>query len=45
MTDRLILQKLKVDRRKSALSVKLELEKELRILISESTIRRRAHEV
>lgn len=43
-TDRLIQRKLKLDRRKSASSVTSELENELRILISESTVRRRAHE-
>lgn len=44
-TDRLIQRKLKLDRRKSASSVTSELENELGILISESTVRRRAHEV
>ena len=44
-TDRLIQRKLKLDRRKSASSVTSELEKELGILISESTVQRRAHEV
>jgi hypothetical protein len=45
MTDRLIQRKLKLDRRKSARTVTSGLEKELGILISESTIQRRAHEV
>lgn len=44
-TDRLIQRKLKADRRKSASSVKAELETELKIAISESTIRRRAHDI
>ena len=42
-TDRLIQQKLKLDRRKSARTVTSELEKDLGILISESTVKRRAH--
>ena len=45
MTDRLIQRKLKIDRRKSARTVTSELEKDLGILISESTIKRRAHKV
>jgi len=44
-TDRLIQRKLKVERRKSARTVTTELEIELGILISEATVRRRAHEV
>ena len=44
-TDRLIQRKLKLDRRKSARAGTSELEKGLRILISESTVKRRAHEV
>lgn len=44
-TDRLIQRKIKVDRRKAAVSVKAEVEKELNINVSESTVRRRAHEV
>ncbi|CAF1233788.1 unnamed protein product [Didymodactylos carnosus] len=44
-TDRLIQRKLKIDRRKSARSVTSELEKELGIVISQSTVRRRAHEI
>lgn len=43
-TDRLIQRKLKVDRRKSTGTVTAELETELGILLSQSTIRRRAHE-
>lgn len=43
-TDRLIQRKLKCDRRKSTRSVTAELEQELGILISESTVQRRAHE-
>lgn len=45
MKDGSIRRKLRVDRRKSAPSVKSELEKRLRVLIGESTIRRRAHKV
>ena len=44
-TDRLIQRKLKFDRRKSARTVTSKLEKDLRILISESTVKRRAHEM
>ena len=44
-TDRLIQQKLKLDRQKSARTVTSELEKDLGILISESTVKRRAYEV
>lgn len=44
-TDRFIQRKIKTDRRKSASSVKAEVENELNINISESTIRGRAHEV
>ena len=43
--DRLIQQKLKLDRRKSARTVTFEFEKDLRILISESTVKCRAQEV
>ena len=39
--DRIIQSKIKVDRRKSALSVKSELKAELDLMIFESTIRRR----
>ncbi|CAF1538257.1 unnamed protein product [Adineta ricciae] len=44
-TDRLIQRKIKTDRRKSAASVKAELKTSLNIAISESTIRRRLHEI
>lgn len=44
-TDRLIQRKLKLDRRKSARTVASELEKDLGLLISESTVKRRAHEI
>ena len=44
-TGRLNQQKLKLDRRKSVHTVTSELEKDLRILISESTVKRRAHGV
>ena len=43
--DRVIQRKIKVDRRKSALSVKSELQTELGLTISESTIRRRLYEI
>ena len=43
--DRVIRRKIKVDRRKSALSVKSELQTELSLTISESTIRRRLYEI
>ena len=43
--DRIIQRKIKVDRRKSALSVKSELKTELILTISESTICRRLYEV
>ena len=43
-TDRVIQRKIKVDRRKSASNVKAELQTELDITISESTISQRAHE-
>ena len=45
MTDRLIQRKLKLDQRKSARTVIFELEKDLRILINESTVKRLAREV
>ena len=45
MTDRLIQRKLKLHRRKSARTVTSKLEKDLRIFISESTVKRRAYEV
>ena len=44
-TDRIIQRKIKTDRRKSSTSVKAELQTELNITISETTIRRRAHEI
>ena len=44
-TDRIIQRKIKTDRRKSSTSVKTELQTELNITISETTIRRRAHEI
>ncbi|CAF1068423.1 unnamed protein product [Rotaria magnacalcarata] len=44
-TDRLIQRKLKCDRRKSTRSVAAELETELGILIIQSTVQRRAHEI
>ena len=44
-TDRLIQRKLKLDRRKSARAVTSELEKDVGILISESTVKRQTHEV
>ena len=43
--DRIIQRKVKVDRRKSASSVKIDIESELRITISEQTVRRRLHEI
>ena len=42
--DRAIQRKVKVDRRKSASSVKVEIETEFGIIISEQTVRRRLHE-
>ena len=42
--DRLIIQRFKVDRRKSASAVNGEIEKELGIVLHVDTIRRRAHE-
>ena len=44
-TDRILQRKVKTNRRKSAASVKAELENELKVIISESTVRRRLHEV
>ena len=44
-TDRILQRKVKTNRQKSAASVKAELENELKIIISESTVRRRLHEV
>ena len=43
--DRVIHRKVKADRRKTASSVKLEIEKELGVVISEQTVRRRLHQV
>ena len=43
--DRVIQRKIKINRRISSSSVKVELQNELNITISEITIRRRAHEV
>ena len=43
--DRIIQRKVKVDRRKSALSVKIDIESELGITISEQIVRRRLHEI
>jgi transposase len=43
-TDRLIQRKLKLDRRKSASMVKIEIENELGISLHVDTIRNRAHE-
>ena len=44
-TDRVIQHKIKTNRRISSSSVKVELHNQLNIFISETTIRRRAHEV
>ena len=44
-TDRVIQHKIKTNRRISSSSVKVEPQNELNITISETTIRRRAHEV
>ena len=44
-TDRIIERKIKTDRRKLSTSVKAELQTELNITISQTTIRRRAHEI
>ena len=44
-TDRIVQHKVKIDRRKSSTSVKAELQTQLNITISETTIRRRAHEI
>ena len=44
-TDRIIQRQIKTDRRKSSTSVKDELQTELNITISATTIRRRAHEI
>ena len=42
--NRAIQRKIKVDRRKSASAVKVEIESELGIIISKQTVRRRLHE-
>ena len=44
-TDRILQRRVKTNRRESAASVKSEPENELKIIISESTVRRRLHEV
>ena len=44
-TDRIIQRKIKTDCRKSSISVKAELQTELNITISQTTISRRAHEI
>ena len=44
-TNRILQRKVKTNRRKSTLSVKAELESALKVIISESTDRRRLHEV
>ena len=43
--DRIIQRKVKVDRQKSASSVRIDIESELGITISEQTVRRRLHEI
>ena len=43
--NRFIQHKIKVDRRKSALSVKVELENELGVIIHANTVRNRMHEI
>ena len=44
-TDRILQRKVKANRRKSAASVKAEVDSELKVVISESTVCRRLHEV
>ena len=44
-TDHILQRKVQTTRRKSAASVKAELESKLKVIISESTVRRRLHEV
>ena len=44
-TDRILQRKVKANRRKSAASVKAEFESELKVIIPESTVRPRLHEV
>ena len=41
----MLQRKVKTNRRKSAASIKVELENELKVIISKSTIRLRLHEV
>ena len=43
--DRILQRKVKTNRRYPAASVKAELESELKVIISESTVRRRLHKV
>ena len=43
--DRIIQRKIKLDRRKSALTVKAEIEKELGVFVHANTIRNRLHEI
>ena len=44
-TGHILQRKVKMNRRKSAASVKAGLENELKVIISKSTVRRRLHEV
>ena len=43
--DRIIQRKIKLDRRKSAPTVKAEIEKELDVIVHANTIRNRLHEI
>ena len=43
--DRIIQRKIKLDRRKSAPTVKAEIEKELGVIVHANTIRNRLHEI
>ena len=43
--DRIIQRKIKLDRRKSALTVKAKIEKELGVIVRANTIRNRLHEI
>ena len=43
--DRIIQRKIKLDRRKSASTVKAEIEKELGVIVHANTIRNRLHEI
>jgi transposase len=45
VVDRIIQRKVKVDRRKSASIVKMEIEKELGVLVHANTVRNRLHEI